>query len=658
MRPPRDSITSVSALAGMRAAAICAPLLLIVAIIAAYANTLRVPFVFDDAASIVGNPSIRDLSRAGQLLSPPTAEGTTVGGRPLLNLSFAINYAISREAVWSYHALNLVIHLGCALLLFGIVRRTLERVPEGGPDSTRPSPLVTSATPVAVTAAALWALHPLQTEAVTYLSQRAESLASFGYLLTLYAFIRAQATPSSACWLIASVIACVLGGATKEITATAPLLVLLYDAAFVSGTWRAAWRSRPIYYCALFATWLLIAALLTTSGGRGGTAGLDTGVSPWRYALTQGEAILHYLRLALWPFPQVFDYGTPLASNDASTWLSAGFVVLLLVTAIAIAARSKTRGFLGVAFFVLLAPSSSFVPIATQTIAEHRMYLPLAAVVLLVTVTAFRRVGRLSLVLLTGVAAAGGIATWQRNNVYSSDLTLWADTVAHAPNNPRAHSNLGNALLAGGQATEAIAEYQSALALQPDYADAENNLGHALLQNGQAIDALPHLERAARAKPNSVEVLTNLGRALVQTGRTTEAITRYRRALTLNPNAAGARYNLANAEFKLGDYAAATQSYERVLQADAKNCDARFNLAATLLRLNRPDDAIAQYERLLELSPNDAMAHAELANVLAHVGHRAEAIAHFEAALRLQPDLTVARRELQRLRTDGPSTPP
>jgi protein O-mannosyl-transferase len=634
--------------------AMVAATLLIVAIIAAYANTLRGPFVFDDAASIVGNPSIRDLSRARQILSPPTAEGTTVGGRPLLNLSFAINYAISREAVWSYHALNLAIHLGGALLLFGIVRRTLERTPDSAPAS----PFATSATSIAAVATAVWALHPLQTEAVTYVSQRAESLASFGYLLTLYAFIRAQATLSPARWLILSVVGCVLGSATKEITATAPLLVLLYDMTFVSGSWRAAWRARFVYYCALSATWLLIAALVTMGNGRGGTAGLDSGVSPWRYALTQGAAILHYLRLALWPFPQVFDYGTPLASNDASAWLRAGLVVLLLVTAIAIAARSKTRGFLGVAFFVLLAPSSSFVPIATQTIAEHRMYLPLAAVVLLATVTTFRRLGRLGLAVLTGVAATGGIATWQRNNVYRSDLTLWADTVAHAPNNPRAHSNLGNALLARGQLTEAIAEYQTALTLRPDYVDAENNLGHALLQNGQAIDALPHLERAARAKPSSVEVLTNLGRALAQTGRTTEALATYRRALTADPNAAGARYNLANAEFKLGDYSAAAQSYERVLQIDAKNNDARFNLAATLLRLNRPDDAIAQYERMLEHNPNDAVAHAELANVLAHVGHRTEAIAHFETALRLQPDLTVARRELERLRADGASTPP
>jgi protein O-mannosyl-transferase len=512
---------------------------------------------------------------------------------------------------------------------------------------------VTNATWVA---AGLWALHPLQTEAVTYLSQRAESLASFAYLLTLYAFIRGQSTPSSARWLIASVIACVLGSATKEITATAPLLVLLYDTAFVSGTWRAAWRSRPLYYYALFATWLLIAALVMLSGGRGGTAGLDTGVSPSQYALTQGEAIMHYLRLALWPFPQVFDYGSPLASNHWRAWLSAGIVFLLLGTTIAMAARSKTRGFLGLIFFVLLAPSSSFVPIATQTIAEHRMYLPLAAVVLLVTVTIFQRVGRLSLVLLTAVAAAEGIATWQRNNVYRSDLTLWADTVKQVPNNPRAHSNFGNALLAQGETAEAIGEYKTALVLRPDYVDAENNLGHALLQNGQAADALPHLERAARAKPNSSEVLTNLGRALVQVGRTTEALPLYQRALTLNPDAVGARYNLANAEFKLGDFSAAAQSYERVLQTDAKNGDARFNLAATLLRLNRPDDAAAQYEHLLDLSPNDAMAHAELANVLAHTGHRVEAIAHFETALDLKPDLAVARRELERLRADGSST--
>jgi hypothetical protein len=221
--------------------------LIVIAALVAFSPGFAGPFIFDDITSIVENPTIRHLWRIGPVLSPPYADGATVGGRPFLNFTFALNHAISGTNVWSYHALNLLIHAAAGLTLFGIVRRSL--------DGTR---LALHAIRIAGAVALLWTIHPVQTESVTYIVQRAESLNGFLYLLTLYAFIRATYSMQPHRWLALSVFSCLIGMATKEVMATAPLIVLLYDRCFVSGTFSRALRSRRGYYAALGATWLLL----------------------------------------------------------------------------------------------------------------------------------------------------------------------------------------------------------------------------------------------------------------------------------------------------------------------------------------------------------------------------------------------------------------
>lgn len=215
---------------------------LVTVILAAYGNSFRAPFVYDDTLAIPENPTIRRLWPLSEVLLPQVQGGLTVSGRPILNLSFAINYAISGPNVWSYHVFNVLVHAGSALLLFGIVRRTLRRSGQGLSPGLRQC--AAASTPLAFTIAALWALHPMLTQAVTYTVQRAESLMGFFYLLTLYAFARGVECHSlddksgggrRRRWFGLSVAACALGMGTKEVTVTAPLLVLLYDRTFVAG---------------------------------------------------------------------------------------------------------------------------------------------------------------------------------------------------------------------------------------------------------------------------------------------------------------------------------------------------------------------------------------------------------------------------------------
>jgi hypothetical protein len=335
---------------------------ILAAVFAAYFNSFAGPFVYDDLPSITDNRTIRQLWPMGPALTPP-AGGLAVSGRPIVNYYLAINYAISGQEVWSYHAVNLGIQVLAALALFGVVRRTLGRVLAGG--HARDPALL------ALAASLLWALHPLQTESVTYIIQRAESLMGFFYLFTLYCFVRGwEAGADSAArrlWYALSISACLLGMATKEVMVTAPLIVLLYDRIFLAGSFREALRQRCRIYLCLAGTWLLLAYLMAGTGGRGGTVGFSASVSWEDYALSQLQAVAHYLRLAVWPRPLVIDYGLVTERPPPAKLALAASILALLAAATACALwRCPKLAFLGLCFFLILAPSSSVVPIVTE----------------------------------------------------------------------------------------------------------------------------------------------------------------------------------------------------------------------------------------------------------------------------------------------------
>jgi len=540
-------------------------LLLAAAVLAAYAGTLSDPLVFESASVLSHDATIRQL---GTALRPPH-DGSPVEGRPVLNLSLALNYAADGAAPAGYHAVNLAIHGLAALVLFGIVRRTLLALPEGFQ--------AREAAVLAGCAALLWAVHPLQTEAVTNVIQRAESLMGLFYLLTLYGFIRG--------WPGASVAACLLGMATKEVMVTAPVIVLLYDRTFVAGTFRRAWAGRRGYYLGLAATWLLLAWLELGAGGRHGTAGFGTPVRWFDYLRTQAYALTLYLGLSVWPHRQIFDYGTRLITRWTVVVPSA-LVVLALVgfTAAGVCSaqrRWQGKGFLGAWFLALLAPTA-LVPVVTQTIAEHRMYLPLAAVAV-AAVLALRKIcGRRwgAVAAISAAAAAGlGAATVHRNRIYRSEETLWADTVEKLPGSERAHNNLGNALYSEGRVPEAAAEYERSLELQPaDNAEAQYNLGTCLLQEGKLDAAAARFRAALALAPLNADAHNNLGNALAQAGHLDQARAEFARAAELDPGRAEPHYNLGNLWAMGGHRAEAMAEYRRALQLNPGFADARASL--------------------------------------------------------------------------------
>jgi tetratricopeptide (TPR) repeat protein len=723
---------------GSRRSSLLAGSIIILAVLAAYWNSFSGPFIFDDLPAIMENPAIRHL---GSAWAPPNSGGMI--SRPVVNFSLAVNYAVGGFDVWGYHALNIAIHVFVALTLFGIVRRTLASrlATRGFQVSSFKSKIVdgpataqseisdlrfeiaTDDTPLAFAVALLWAVHPLQTESVTCVVQRTELLMGLFYLLTLYCFIRGAAaekfrvqsqesrgTPTSGSmsskalakedqlstlnsrrWFVASVISCLLGMASKEVMVSAPLMVLLYDRTFVAGTLREAWKQRRRYYIGLACTWLLLGYLVMSSGGsRGQAAGFELGITPWTYALTQCQAIIRYLKLSVWPHPLVLDYGTRVVQHPMDVLPQALLLVSLVAATIFSVRWRPALGFVGVWFFAIIAPSSSVVPLVTQTVAEHRIYLSLASVVVLAVLGGYALIGRRIVYAGAGLAVLLILLTIQRNNDYHDEATIWSDTVAKCPDNGRAHDNLGNALVKipdripeaiaqfeeaarldpdsskthnnlgsallkmPGQLPEAMAQFEAALRINPDFMEAHYNLGNALLGiPGRSSDAVAQFEAALRINPDSVEAHLNLGNALLNLpGRLPEAMAQFEAAVRLDPGSAKAHYDLGNAMLDVpGRSSDAMAQYEAALRINPDSAETHENYGAVLLDLpGRLPDAIAQFEAALRINPDSAETHINLGIALLKMpGRKPDAITQLQAALRLNPDLTQVREMLNRL---------
>lgn len=538
----------------------------------AYRHTLSVPFLLDDGVTLLANPSITRLWPLNDVLFPPAKIYSA--GRPLLNLSFALNHAIGGTAVGGYHAVNLLIHVAAGLLLFGIVRRTLQSPP--WTESLR-----AAATSCAVLVALAWLLHPMQTASVTYISQRAESLMGLWYLLTLYAFIRAAAAGGSRAWWAVSVGACAAGMATKEVMVTAPVLVLLYDRQFLSGSFREAWRRHSRAYLALGATWGILIALLSMSRLSARGVGLGLGFASLDYLRIECGAIVRYLSLAVWPHGFVFDYGPELSVPPWYIWLPAAALLLTIVAGAGWAlAKRHPLGFAGVAFFLLLSPTSSVVPVVGQPIAENRIYLPLACLIAAAVIGAVAAMGRRAGIVVIGGVVALGLLARSRNEVFQSDLRIWQDTVAKRPNNSRAWTYLAMALDARGRNQEAIAALRSAIVYSPGQAEVHNNLGVFLFRAGDAEGALRHLRTALRLKPDYVNAYDSLGRILLETKDYRGAIDAFRELVRLDPQDARAHNFLGAALFNTGQVAAAREQFETALRLKPDLPEAQANAAA------------------------------------------------------------------------------
>jgi tetratricopeptide (TPR) repeat protein len=492
------------------------------AIAIVYARALDGPFEFDDQTAIVANETLRHLTPLASVLQQPP--DLTISGRPIAALSFALNYAAGELDPRGYRAVNAVIHWLVVLLVLGVVRRTLS--------SPRLAPrFAEHARGAAFATALLFAVHPLASEVVCYASARTESLMALAYLATLYCAIRARDSRRPWGWVAGAIASCALGMGCKEVMASAPLVVALHDAVFwgrAAGTQR---RVRVATWTGLALTWGVL-AFLVLAAPRAQSAGFEHWVTPLIYLANQCRVIPRYLRLVVAPHPLVFDYGTPDPLALADVWPG----LLLLASLFALSLYSLRRwpaaGFVGLACFAILAPSSSVVPIASEVGAERRMYLPLAALLALgvggsALLAARWRAQRIATLVTAVVALSLAALSFARAGDYRTEIDLWRADVRVRPGNRRAHYNLSKAFERAGRAGEALPEmaeavrgeaeyYERVLPLQPDPVHARVDLGavNEIRGDPQRAQAL-YLEALALA-PDDPYALRRMALVLIR----------------------------------------------------------------------------------------------------------------------------------------------
>ncbi|WP_428940409.1 tetratricopeptide repeat protein [Fontivita pretiosa] len=599
-----------------------------------YGRATGAPFVFDDDASIVQNQTIRSLWPPSVPLRAPRDYPTA--GRPLVNLSFAINYFFGELNPRGYHLFNLILHVLSGWLLFELIRRTLrlERFAgryEGAADW------------LALMIALLWTVHPLQTEAVQYVTQRTELMMGLFYLATMRCALGYWAAPAGSAtrgvWAAAATLACLAGMACKEVMVSAPIAVLLFERTMLgdrTSIGQALRRSWPLY-AGLALGWVLL-LYLNIDGPRSASAGLAyrQHISLMAWWLTQTRVLMMYLRLVFWPAPLIIHYEMPLLEpklEQVWPWLTP--ILLIVLGSLIGLWRRRPAGFLGAVALMILAPTS-IVPIVTEMAAERRMYLPLAVVLTLLVVGGYRALGWLTrrlgidvddesensqteqdpataespnALVATSVATllAVVVLAWvsiHRLDDYRDEVTLFQQALQYQPDNLLVNANLGRALVAAGQIEQAMRHYRHALQLNPNFVPALYNLGNAYSKLGRRSEALDCYEAVLRIQPSHREAHNNLGKLLSEMGQGDEAIPMLQRAVELAP----------------------------------QNPRAHLNLGVALLRAGQVDQAIAEHHKSLELRPDYPEAHHNLGAIYLSRAQPAEAIAHLEQAVRNKPD--------------------
>jgi tetratricopeptide (TPR) repeat protein len=594
-----------------------------------YGRIIHAPLICDDYATLDVNPSILRLwplmSISGEETPLNPSPETPVSARPLANLTFAVNYHFSRLDTAGYHAVNMGIHVLAALVLWALVRRTLLLDYFGGRFEGVAGLL-------GFASALVWAVHPLNTESIAYITQRTESLMGLFYLATLYACLRywtVRRPWARTLWLVMATLACLSGALSKEVIASVPAVALLYERTFVAGSFRRALRESWPLYLGLALGWIPL-LVINFNGPRTPAAGFHLGLPAYMWWFTEAKVLLLYLKLTFWPWPLVLHYEIPYLETFGAAWPWVVPILLLGIATAVLVWRRSSGGFVALSVVAALSPTL-VVPCVGEIVAERRMYVPLAAIVPLVIVGAYEILQRV---------ARRGAAMSKRDSVGNWPLAIWiVGTTAVA---------IAFTLVS----IRRLAAYENAVALledtiknEPDDLSILINLGIELAKVGRIEDAMQSFEHASHLFSDSPllnytlnqeehKLEYSLGLACEQLGRPREAMDHYKKAVQLRPQYVAARYNLGRLLQEFGLLQSAMDQYAEAVRIKPDFAQAHCNLGALLASAGRFDEAIPRLEEGARLDP-EAGAYVNLVDAYMQTGRRDDAVRAAEEAVRM-----------------------
>lgn len=507
--------------------------------ITAYSNTFNSPFHFDDRLNIISNKSIRNLSNLGDIWNyKPT--------RFITFLTFALNYKIGGLNVFGYHVVNLIIHLISALLVFWLVRLIFET---SAINKTKIYPYTYI---IAVFASLIFLLHPLQTESVTYISQRSTSLAALFCLSTLCLYIKSRLLIDAedknwSIYLIFSVITCIFAMFSKENAVILPIMIIFSEFFFFK------FKKIKISFLYLITLPIIPITLIYYNIADYTTLGKINGaqVSTGDYFYTQLRVLITYVRLFFLPMNQNFDYDYLISNSlfDFRVIISLLFIIVLIFIAFRIFQKYKLLSFGIFWFFISLIPESSIIRI-DDLIYEHRLYLPIVGFAIFLSSILLYMLPKIKLktaiFILSAITLIMLGLTYNRNIVWKDEIRLWSDAIKNSPHKARAYNERGVVYINKKNYVKAVSDLNIAIQLDPNYVYAYINCGNAYSLQGKISEAIKYFTKATTINPNYAGSYYNLANAYGVKGDIDKAIENYTLAIKISPNFAEAYNNRAH----------------------------------------------------------------------------------------------------------------
>ena len=609
--------------------------ILIFLAISIYSNTLDVPFLFDDNSNILAPSHIRMTEFSVENILGAARHGH-LATRPISNISFALNYSLGGKHVAGYHIVNILIHAFCGVMLYYFISLT---------GAIYPSPMIESSM-VPFFAAAIWLVHPVQTQTVTYIVQRMNSLAALFFIITLYLYAKGRVlmieslgqrrmtettkqkgvrtySLSVTIYFCGAFFSGIMALGSKEISATLPFFIFLYEWFFFQDL-RSAWLRRHSVRL-IFA---LLILLLITYAYLGGDP-LTKIVSMYgrrdftmiQRVLTEFRVVIFYISLLFFPHPTRLnlehDFSLSHSLTDPmTTAVSLMLILACCIFAVMIAKRERVVTFSILWFFGNLVIESSV--IGLEIIFEHRLYLPSMLICLMTVGLCFRymRDKRICIAFFSIVVVVFFIWTYNRNKVWKDEVTLLTDCIEKSPGKFRPRYNLGIALAEQGKRPEAIEQYRIALRIDPGYASLHTNLGLELFAQGEGQLAVEHYLEALRIRPGFVMAHLGLATALLTEGKLDQARTHCEQALRIQPSSAPAFNCLGNIYFQQGMVSKAIDFYSKAIRHDATYVEAANNLGVALIHAGRRQQAVQVLKAAIEIRPDYVDAKRNLEKLL------------------------------------------
>jgi protein O-mannosyl-transferase len=587
-----------------------------------YSNTFRASFQLDDITSIINNSHIRNIGDLANIWN-------FLPRRFLLYLSLALNYHFHQLDVFGYHLVNLTIHLITALLVWWLVRLTFLT------PVMRESKIAAQADLLALFAGLIFVSHPVQTEAVTYIVQRAASLATLFYVAALCFYARArlleEEKPPSGQWKIyyaVSLLSVIAAMFTKETAITLPLMVLWYEISFLRRKDGLNW---PRLIPFLLTLLIIPAAMFMTESKealklRGVFPEKPVGITSAQYLLTQFRVMITYLRLVFVPVNQNLDYDQRIFQSVLQWPVFLSFLSLAAIIAAAQRLFFKYRlvSFAILWFFLALLPESSILPIK-DVIFEHRLYLPLVGFSLFLVSSAFYLLGtrrfKAMIAVFSMIVLTNAFLTYERNRVWQDNVTLWDDTVRKSPHKARPYCNRGVAYSNAGDFERALKDFTAAIALDPNYAEAYHSRGVVLGKQGKLKEAIADFTRAIDIEGALTAAYNNRGSAYGREGELDLAVRDFSRALMIDPNYAEAYKNRGIVYVMQGRVPDGILDFTRAVGSDPHYVEAYLNRGLIYGQEGRLQEAVSDLTRAIALDPSLAVAYQN--RIVAYYGLKA-----------------------------------